>query len=352
MNHDFPRNRHIARLLAGGCGILIIVGSVNADSELARRASWQPLSVIAARDQVLAWGQSLNLTSAQYDHLASLWSLDAGDSADTLRRTVESFAIVYPQVTPWLEPGFPSGSLPVDTSWLEQPDCPEFVRVNACLFIGKSYALRQMYDEALDTLMPLKTEQVIDPASLLFYQAAAHYRLRQKDQGIAVLRRLLENKEELPQRYTTVADLMLVDLASLKPESLDEVARIMDSIRVRLDLGRAGTRVRKEERDVIDKLDKMIDQLEQQRQKMLAQASGKANGKQPSMPANDSSLPQMQATGDVDARKLLEDAEWGDLPPKERQEALQVLSKDFPSHYREVIEEYFRKLATESPATE
>jgi len=51
--------------------------------------------------------------------------------------------------------------------------------------------------------------------------------------------------------------------------------------------------------------------------------------------------------GNVDAKNIGEKAGWGDLPPKGRQRALQQLGKDFPSHYREVIEEYFRKLARE-----
>ena len=38
---------------------------------------------------------------------------------------------------------------------------------------------------------------------------------------------------------------------------------------------------------------------------------------------------------------------WGDLPPKEREEAMQQISKEFPSHYRDVIEQYFRRLAAE-----
>ena len=42
---------------------------------------------------------------------------------------------------------------------------------------------------------------------------------------------------------------------------------------------------------------------------------------------------------------------WGDLPPKEREEALQQMGRDFPAHYRDAIEEYFRKLATE-PASD
>ena len=38
---------------------------------------------------------------------------------------------------------------------------------------------------------------------------------------------------------------------------------------------------------------------------------------------------------------------WGDLPPKERDEALQQIGRDFPSYYHDVVEQYFRRLATE-----
>ena len=49
--------------------------------------------------------------------------------------------------------------------------------------------------------------------------------------------------------------------------------------------------------------------------------------------------------GNVDPKKLGAQTDWGNLPAKEREEALQQLGKDLPSHYREVIEEYFHKLA-------
>jgi hypothetical protein len=38
---------------------------------------------------------------------------------------------------------------------------------------------------------------------------------------------------------------------------------------------------------------------------------------------------------------------WGNLPPKEREEALQQIGQEYPAHYRDMIEQYFRKLATE-----
>ena len=36
---------------------------------------------------------------------------------------------------------------------------------------------------------------------------------------------------------------------------------------------------------------------------------------------------------------------WGKLPPKERIKAMQDLQRDLPPRYREVIENYFKKLA-------
>ena len=137
---------------------------------------------------------------------------------------------------------------------------------------------------------------------------------------------------------------MKADIAPLKKDSLDEVARLMSDIQRRLKLGRAGTRVRKEEDDVIAKLDKMIEELElqQQQQQQSGQGQGSLN---PSSPAQDSNPLGGSGPGNVDRRNHGEADDWGALPPKERQKALQQISKELPAHYREVIEEYFRKLA-------
>jgi hypothetical protein len=51
--------------------------------------------------------------------------------------------------------------------------------------------------------------------------------------------------------------------------------------------------------------------------------------------------------GDVDNKNIQEWDGWGNLPPAERQQAIQQISRDLPTHYREAIEAYFRKLATE-----
>jgi hypothetical protein len=48
----------------------------------------------------------------------------------------------------------------------------------------------------------------------------------------------------------------------------------------------------------------------------------------------------------VDPKKLKEMAQvWGKLPEKERAKAMLELTRDMPPRYREVIENYFKKLA-------
>jgi hypothetical protein len=233
-----------------------------------------------------------------------------------------------------------------DVDSLQLDSLPPVIRDNLKLLFGKSLALGQLYDESKMMLEKVDVQHVADPAALFFYRAVAHYRLREKEEGIAALDRLLERENELPNRYANLAKLMRIDIESFEPDSLDEIARIMDSIHVRLGHGHAGTRVRKEEQAVIDKLDKMIEELEEQLRQMQAMAqSGSANGLQSNAPAADSMLPGGNSQGDVGRKDLGQKTDWGNLPPKEREKSLQQLGKEFPSHYRDIIEEYFRKLA-------
>ncbi len=123
----------------------------------------------------------------------------------------------------------------------------------------------------------------------------------------------------------------------------------MDNIQVTLGHGRAGKLVRTDEETVISKLDKLIKQLEDQASAAAAAASSQSGGNAntPSKPMEDSMNAELKGPGNVSPKDLGAKTDWGNLPPKEREEALQALGRDLPSHYRDVIEEYFRKLARE-----
>jgi hypothetical protein len=147
-----------------------------------------------------------------------------------------------------------------------------------------------------------------------------------------------------------MADLMQADLSALKDESLDHIARRMRDTERRLDLGHAGKKVRGVEDGIIASLDKMIDDLEKQAQAGGGGGGGSRmgrGGRQSSSPAPDSGILTGKGPGNVDKKPIGNKANWGDLPPKDRQEVLQAIGKEFPSHFRDVIEQYFKKLASD-----
>src|SRR5690606_7634768 len=122
-----------------------------------------------------------------------------------------------------------------------------------------------------ETLAGLEVANVCDPATLLFYRAAAEHHLLKKDECLADVRLLPQRENELPSRFAKLAQLMQADMEPLKADSVDEIARLMQVVERRLDLGRAGTRVREEEQQIVDKLDKLIENIEQQMQQMQQQ---------------------------------------------------------------------------------
>ena len=234
--------------------------------------------------------------------------------------------------------------------FLESSQLHAFERNNLRLLYARWLAQNALYNETLEQIAELKPEDVVDPASLLFYQSVAYHRLLQKEKCLPVVEQLLEKEATLPKRFSTVAKLVRADIEPLEEDSLDEISRLMDSIKVRLGHGRAGKRVRKEEDDVIAKLDKMIKDLEdkaKQAQSASSSSGSQGNNLNPNKPMQDSMPGGGTGPGNVDSKDLGKKEGWGDLPPKERQQALQQLGKEFPSHYRDVIEEYFRKLARE-----
>jgi hypothetical protein len=123
----------------------------------------------------------------------------------------------------------------------------------------------------------------------------------------------------------------------------------MADIRRRLALARAGKRVRDQEDAVIAKLEKMIDELEKQRQmRRQQQARQSGSGRQPNQPMQDSMPAQLHGPGEVDPKQIGKKDGWGNLPPKQRQEVLQQIGRDLPAHFRETIEEYFKRLAEDN----
>ena len=85
-------------------------------------------------------------------------------------------------------------------------------------------------------------------------------------------------------------------------------------------------------------------------QQQQSQSSPSAGGQPQGTPMQDSQIAELKAPGKVERRDIGRGTGWGNLPEKDREKALQEIGREFPSHYREVIEEYFRRLAAEESA--
>jgi hypothetical protein len=321
-----------------------------AKDELAR-STWDILAHDDIRSQVETWMAETGIEEKIADQVRSKWR-EPVDETLRLTTLADCLALANADARELVE--FCRSirldpELPV-FEFLSSSQIAPFERNNLRLLYARWLAQNELYDETLEQIADLKPEDVVDPASLLFYQSIAYHRLLKKKECLPVVDRLLEREEQLPKRFSALAKLVRADIEPLEEDSLDEISRLMDSIKVRLGHGRAGKRVRTEEDDVIAKLDKMIKELEDQAKQ--AQSSASSSGKSgenlnPSKPMQDSMPGGGRGPGNIDSKDIAQKDGWGDLPPKERQHALQQLGKEFPSHYRLVIEEYFRKLARE-----
>lgn len=321
-------------------------GATAPPDPLAGPSTWKPPTWGEVRTRVLAWLESTNADVETRQRVAQRWpESEPAEIADRLGYLAETFALADTNVASMVD-ALTADATPrtiPSANWLNQSKSSKFLSDNCMLYLGRWAARQQLYDEALEQLDTLTTDHVVDPAALLFYQTVARQRLLQKQKALESLGKLLQGSEHVPRRYLAVAQLMRPDLENLEDDSLDHIARRMDDIRRRLQFGRADKRVREIEDGVIESLDKLIEKAKQQQQQQAQ--SGTPNGSQPSQPAPDSRILPGRGPGAVTKKDVGEGSGWGDLPPKEREAALQQIGREFPAHYRDAIEQYFRRLA-------
>ncbi len=315
---------------------------------LSQSAKWQVSDPSRVRTETLAWLAEKQADEATLAKAAELFSaLPEQPTGDELLECLTAtVALADPDAAELVrlcsEVNRPP-SLPA-VPWLSDEKTLPLVTANMRLLYGRWLIHQRMYDEAIQRLAGLQPDDVVAPASLLFYQSVAYHTMLDREAGLDAIDRLLSGSEQSPRRYVALAQLMQQDLQLLEDDSLDHIARRMGDIRRRLDLGRAGEKVREVEDGVIESLDKLIKKLEEQKKKS---SGGGSNNIRSNKPAPDSTPMGGKGKGDVAKRPIGSKSGWGNLPPKQREEVLQQIGRDFPAHYRDVIEQYFRQLAAE-----
>jgi hypothetical protein len=336
-----------SRMLAACWLLPVSLVSAQSPAPAKPAPAWQAPQPAEVKIQVYAWLDGAKPDAAVHAKADALWQgLSASASEDdVLVRLARTFALVNQNAAKLVamcsEPR--SQMLVPAQPWLRDGSAPPLLTNNLRLFFARWLVEQSLFDEALEQISDLGPADVVAPASLLFHQSVVYHALLNKELGLKSIDVLLQGAEATPRRYVALAQLIQDDLNGLEEDTLDHVARRMDDIRRRLDLGRAGPKVRKVEKGVIETLDKLIKKEEEKQQ----QADSDPNSIRSNSPAQQSRLAGGQGAGDVTKKNIGSKSGWGDMPAKEREEAMQQIGRDFPAHYRDAIEQYFRRLAAE-----
>ena len=205
------------------------------------------------------------------------------------------------------------------------------------------------FDEAINMLNEMTPENTIDPIAVLFCKGIVCNQLLDKKAGIEAMKQFREAAEKYPtysRRFMEVAKLVENELKELdeEKESPSNISKQMGNIKRRLGQGNTDKKVQDDEKGVLESLDKLIEKLEQQqKQGKMSQKGGQSN-----TPAEREQIMRQKGAGEVADKNIGDSDGWGNLPPKEREEALLRIEKDFPSHYRDIIEQFFRQMADRS----
>lgn len=313
-------------------------------------AVFAPPAAADARTQALQWIAERGVSDkAVLERVAQEWTL--GETPLTTEeifqrviRTLTTADADAKKIVDACQEATPIATWPREV--IPQTDAmANFARQHLRLFVGRFLAQRQLYEEALEVLVAVDPKQIVDPASYFFQRAICEHQLLKKGDAMRSLGNLLDNTQNVPERYKAVALLMRHDLEQLKDASLGEVAKKMLDVERRLTLGRGGEKTQKVEEEIVEALDEIIKKVEQQQQGGGGGGGQGGNQNQSGGAANDSSVKGATAPGEVDKKDIGNKAGWGTLPPKKATEAKNVINRNFPSHYREAIEQYFKKLA-------
>lgn len=223
----------------------------------------ETVSADAAKSKLTAWlkevGKSDAATTAKLD---AIWK---ENHRSVLDRVADSFALGDPVAAQILaEARDPLAPAPVVLpAVFKNEKTSAFYRANLALIYSRALINRRVYEEALTTLKMFGPDQTVDPAAHLFHRAVCEHAMQHKPEANKSIVRLLEEGAAIsPDRYKTVATLMLLDMHTWKDKDLGDIARKMDNIERRLDIARGGPETQRQQKEVLNRLDELIKKLE------------------------------------------------------------------------------------------
>jgi hypothetical protein len=215
-----------------------------------------------AQAQAEAWLKQIGKNDpATLAQCRRLW---AQSERSVLDRVAQTLALGDEQARRLLaEAADPEAPAPTEVpALLKNEKLPRFYRANLTLAYARLLSNRRVHEEALAALRLIRPEDVVEPATYLFHRAVCEHALLQKAEATRTLTRLLEETSEVPERYRTLAALLLLDMQTWKSKDLGDVARKMNNVERRLELARGGPETQKLQKEIVFRLDEIIKDLE------------------------------------------------------------------------------------------
>ncbi len=226
------------------------------------------------------------------------------------------------------------------------------------LFVqGAALSLHNDPDASEDVLAQILPGNTLDPGKYYFLRAVNNFNLNKKEEATHWCHLVLETWEPVPVRYQEIAALMLSDMADWtdrKTDDLDDISRDMNVVKSRLSHSKGGPRTQKLEDDIVARLDKKIQQLEDDANSLSSAPASGSRAKKESpyfpkpMPDSFRGEDDNKGPGLVEPKKFKESKEnWGSLSPKDQTKASLDLVREMPAKHRQLVEEYLKKLSQE-----
>lgn len=308
-------------------------------------------------------------TPAAHDAVTAIWQgRRPEDDARTIMASVLSIVSpAFKQATDAIDAGRYAQGRALLQPILDSDDLQ--LRTHARLLAARSLVEEDRPEQALTVLEALDADRdrvvgrTLGGAELLFLLGYCQLTGLRYDAALETLRAFEQRYPMAPDELRLPVRQMIQELAARKPDGLGDVSDLMTHAGRHLRHVNTGEPAQSSQQRAIELLGKLIEEAEQREQQQRqqqqqqqqqaqgrgdrAQGSGQAQGNQPSQQgAQRSTLPGGRGRfGDLRRSAQARPGEqWGKMRPEERERILQAVRQNFPSRYRQLIEQYYEQL--------
>jgi len=264
----------------------------------------------------------------------------AAAAADALLRALSSD---YDKAVALAEDGEPRAALAL-AELLAKTEDP-YLRAHTRYHLGRVFLDGDDPERAVEIHATyLREDRNITPldAEVMYFYSHGLAEIPMPVQALGAFRGFLQLFPDAPERYIAAAAQQRAELESQVDSPLHEIADVMKGVERRIRKTKTGDETQERQKAVMKKLAKIIEEMEE-REKQGGSPGGLGV---PSAPAGNSAAPPGQTRiGNLNRASNVVDR-WGDLQARDRDAIESELQTKLPGRYREMLEEYYKKLGT------